>query len=896
MKIKILFCLYFPTAIALIATSGAAQDLPVLPATVDDRTVLMMPRNGLDFPGESSFAGIDFDVTLEQGLLAYRATWLSRTYTAWADASAPAARLAFDPDERRFREISSTVAVELVDYDALGLLVQEQGAVAGKAYPQLGFALIRLGPETDPARVVELLGVDPRVISAQLRFEPELRRPAIVRDGGNPSRAGFDTRFRPAETKESPSSELIAYPTLNLSSDFSVEITVSNRGLARSEPATLHATLFARVPDENTADPDDRRSVTQSRDRADIPALDGKGSPFRVDLTFATGTLEAGRTYYLQAVVEDVPDGSEEPEFLTATFTGFTLDSLNRIQHVCMEPGRGGTSGVTDPLLVQQWHLDNTGQTGYAETGGVAGEDLQMDDILDDGPTGAGVKVAVVDTGMEICHPDLRDSVEAGASFHFDALDASTDPNFGWALRMDSADPFNYDSTGGHGTGVAGLIAGTANNGIGGRGVAPDALLRGYNALNSSSQFSDMFSSLGASDLLPNSRDVDIFNMSFGGGGSRPDNAHPYLERLFYYGVNNLRSGLGAIYVKAGGNGFSACNSLERLINERIGCRSTNADDWSNLPYLINTGAFNADGRKASYASAGPNLWVTAPGGEYGSSRPALLSADQMGTDRGLRVLFDGNPLQGESAVNPDGDYTGRMNGTSASAPLVTGAVALLLETEPGLTWRDVKHILAKTARKIDPDIATVEETIGTVTRTIRLPWTENAAGYSYHDWYGFGAVDVDAAVEMAEAHTPDSLGEFRQSGWFEGGPAGEIPDNDGTGLTRTLNVSTLPDDASIEAVLLEVDIDHEFPNDLGIHLVSPGGTRAVLNQIYNETLALDDPGNLRWRVLGNAFYGETPNGDWQIEVFDAAEEDTGDLEAWRLRFYYGSHPEEEEE
>ena len=895
MKIKILFCLYFPTAIALIATSGAAQDLPVLPATVDDRTVLMMPRNGLDFPGESSFAGIDFDVTLEQGLLAYRATWLSRTYTAWADASAPAARLAFDPDERRFREISSTVTVELVDYDALGLLMLEQGAVAGKAYPQLGFALIRLGPETDPARVVELLGVDPRVVSAQLRFEPELRRPAIVRDGGNPSRTGFDTRLRPAETKESLSSDLVAYPSLNLANDFSVEITVRNRGLARSEPATLRTSLFALVPDENTVDPDDRRSVIQNRTSDNVPALDGKGSSYRVDLTFSTSSLEGGTTYYLRAVVEDVPDGSEDPEFLTATVAGFTLDSLNRIQHVCVEPGRGGIAGVTDPLLAQQWHLDNTGQTGYVETGGVAGEDLQMDGVLDAGPTGAGVKVAVVDTGMEICHPDLAYSVEAGASFHFDALDVSTDPEFAWALRMDSADPFNYDSTGGHGTSVAGLIAGTANNGIGGRGVAPDVLLRGYNALNSSSQFSDLFSSLGASDLLPNSRDVDIFNMSFGGGGSRPDNAHPYLERLFSYGVNDLRSGLGAIYVKAGGNNFDDCASLVRLINERIGCISSNADDWGNLPYLIVAGAFNADGRKASYASAGPNLWVTAPAGEYGSSTPALLSTDQMGTDRGLAILRDDNPLQGESVVNPDGDYTGRMNGTSASAPLVSGAVALLLETEPALTWRDVKHILAKTARKIDPDIAAVEETIGTVTRTLRLPWTENAAGYSYHDWYGFGAVDLDAAVEMAGDYTPDSLGEFRQSGWFEGGPSGAIPDNDGTGLTRTLNVSPLPDDASIEAVLLEVDIDHEFPNDLGIHLVSPGGTRAVLNQIYNETLALDEPGNLRWRVLGNAFYGETPNGDWQIEVFDAAAEDTGDLGAWRLRIYYGSHPEEEE-
>ena len=207
-----------------------------------------------------------------------------------------------------------------------------------------------------------------------------------------------------------------------------------------------------------------------------------------------------------------------------------------------------------------------------------------------------------------------------------------------------------------------------------------------------------------------------------------------------------------------------------------------------------------------------------------------------------------------------------------------------------------MKHILAKTARKIDPDIAAVEETIGTITRTLRLPWTENAAGYPYHDWYGFGGLDVDAAVEMAGDYTPDSLGKFRQSGWFESSAAGAIPDNDGTGLTSTLNVSTLPADGNIEAVLLEVDIAHEFPNDLGIHLVSPQGTRAVLNQVFNETLALDEPDNLRWRLLGNAFYGETPNGGWQIEVFDAAGDDTGDLEAWRLRFYYGSHPEEEEE
>ena len=119
--------------------------------------------------------------------------------------------------------------------------------------------------------------------------------------------------------------------------------------------------------------------------------------------------------------------------------------------------------------------------------------------------------------------------------------------------------------------------------------------------------------------------------------------------------------------------------------------------------------------------------------------------------------------------------------------------------------------------------------------------------------------------------------------------------DNDATGVTQVLNVSGLSADANIEAVALEIDIDHPFPHDLGIHLVSPGGTRSVVNQVFNETLAVEDLGDFKWLLLSNAFYGENPNGNWQIEVFDAAADDTGSLDAWRLRFYYGEHPEEEE-
>ena len=322
--------------------------------------------------------------------------------------------------------------------------------------------------------------------------------------------------------------------------------------------------------------------------------------------------------------------------------------------------------------------------------------------MLASDPGGDGVKVAVVDTGLEICHPDLRDSVEQGASFNFNAAAALADPDRSWLVRMDVSDPFNFESTGGHGNAIAGLIAATADNGIGGRGIAPAAEVRGYNGLNAENQFRGLLDSLGVSTFFPDSSDAHIFNLSFGSAAPEPGNVDVIFERVFTYGVRNLRSGLGAIYVKAAGNSFRDCASLVRDINESLGCGSSNSDDWGNLPYVIMVGAFNADGVRASYASAGPNLWVSAPGGEYGDAKPSLLTVDQMGWDRGFGAVRLENPLDDETTVNPDGDYTGRMNGTSAAAATVSGAVAVLLSEQSGLTWRDVKHILAKTARQID--------------------------------------------------------------------------------------------------------------------------------------------------------------------------------------------------
>ena len=243
---------------------------------------------------------------------------------------------------------------------------------------------------------------------------------------------------------------------------------------------------------------------------------------------------------------------------------------------------------------------------------------------------------------------------------------------------------------------------------------------------------------------------------------------------------------------------------------------------------------------------------------------------------------------------NPDGDYMGYFAGTSAAAPNVAGVVALLLDAAPELTWRDVKHILATTARRVDGAIPAVQSTFGGQARTLRYGWVTNAAGYRFHNWYGFGAVDADAALAAARQHAPDSLGEFRRSGWFEApGRRARIPDNRGGGITRKLPVAGLPGWSDIEAVMVEVELDHPFPYDLGLRLVSPDGTTSTLNTPFNDALAIDfSTRTLRWRLLSNAFYGESPIGDWRLVVFDAAEHDAGALRGWRMRFYYGEHPE----
>jgi subtilisin family serine protease len=223
------------------------------------------------------------------------------------------------------------------------------------------------------------------------------------------------------------------------------------------------------------------------------------------------------------------------------------------------------------------------------------------------------------------------------------------------------------------------------------------------------------------------------------------------------------------------------------------------------------------------------------------------------------------------------------MNGTSSAAPVLSGAVALILEANPALTWRDVKHILASTSDQVDASINTTNVLINSVNYVAEPAWITNTAGYKFHNYYGFGRVNTAVAVEAAELYSAGSLGTFTTGfGWTTSGTLNiAIPDNSATGISNIINVN---DGLSIEAVQVQVNLHHTYTGELAIELTSPSGTKSMLLNPRNAFGSSDD---LEYFILlSNAFYGESGRGNWTIKVVDTGSGDTGILDDWMIRIF----------
>ncbi len=541
----------------------------------------------------------------------------------------------------------------------------------------------------------------------------------------------------------------------------------------------------------------------------------------------------------------------------------------------------------SDPLYQHQWHLDNSGQTNFASNAGTAGQDLNVDTVIAGaasqtlGYTGSGIVVAVVDEGLELAHEDLSENIVPGS---YDFLNSDTDPT-------------NAANDGDHGTSVAGIIASRGWNNIGGRGVAPHASLLGYNYLKNQT-ISNQVKSWGIDPPVTGS--ADLYNLSYGRGyGSNTTYVLPTLissafEDALISGVETLRDNKGAIYIKSAGNAYDDHPTSE--CGTDLSCTDTVIDSRSTVPYIMLVGALNADGVKASYSPPGASIWVSGFGGQTGFDStyvtssggydPAIMTTDQSGCINGYVGINNSIGFQVNEFNNHDGDfsenascnYVSTFNGTSSAAPSVAGVVALMLEANGDLTWRDVKHILATTSIQVDAS------NTYTLSGIVQYEWETNAAGFTFHNWYGFGKINAAEAVNTAVAYTADSRGVFNDTGYVSAGVI-DAEFTEGT-TVRSLNV-TKPVDSNnfTEFVRVSVQFDHAVPKTVGIRLQSPQGT--VVNILQPFTNIETNPSGVLFDIGVSAFYGEEVEGDWIIGIDDYDDDAIdGTLIQWGIQVY----------
>ncbi|MDC1187448.1 S8 family serine peptidase, partial [Gammaproteobacteria bacterium] len=529
----------------------------------------------------------------------------------------------------------------------------------------------------------------------------------------------------------------------------------------------------------------------------------------------------------------------------------------------------------TDPLYQYQWHLNNTGQTNFATNAGTAGADLNVDSVIVDGYTGNGVVVAVVDGGLEIAHEDLITNIVAGS---YDFVNSDLDPT-------------SSKNTGDHGTSVAGLIASEGWNNKGGRGVAPDASLIGYNfiATGSSAIFANVWGTSPPEDAA--AVNVDVYNNSFGVSYLKDRTTYEFSSSLsgsvldtMKYGVENLRGGKGAIYVYSGGNNFDSHSTS--VCGTNLACQEGIVDNKKNQPYTIPVASLNAEGVKASYSTPGANIWISGFGGENGGNqsvvnsqgyvltsgiyKPAMLTTDQSTCASGYvsNAFVTENNLYKNEFQNPSGhsentncNYTSTFNGTSSAAPTVSGVVALMLEANPNLTWRDVKHILATTADKIDASKSFDQQGLN------QYSWIKNQADYEHHKWYGFGKIDAAEAVSTSKGYTANSRGTFSIVESSSGTVNVAIDNDGGNAVAQAAVTKTSGSNNFVEYVKVEVLFTHGVPKSIGIRLQSPDGTVIPIMQPYTNVTA-DSSGTL-FDIGIAGFYGESVEGDWTMIVND---------------------------
>lgn len=304
------------------------------------------------------------------------------------------------------------------------------------------------------------------------------------------------------------------------------------------------------------------------------------------------------------------------------------------------------SSVVTDPLYVHQWGLKNTGQKVI--TTGTPGIDIGAEYAWSVTKGNPDIVVAVIDTGIDINHPDLKNNIWrnpgeiSGDGIDNDQNGFIDDVN-GWDFINNDNTVFDSPSEDTHGTHVAGIIA-AANNNIGIIGIAPNVKIMPLKYITSDE--GTIANEIAAINYAK-SMGVKVINISSGGFG---------FSQAEYDAIVDSN----AIVVAAAGNegmnndGENPCYPASYDLDNIISVGAM--DKKGEIPWWSNYGAQSVD-----IVAPGVDILSTIPGenGEYASAY----------------------------------DYS---DGTSMSTPHVTGTVALMLSKNPAYDFLDLKRDLLR--------------------------------------------------------------------------------------------------------------------------------------------------------------------------------------------------------
>ena len=302
---------------------------------------------------------------------------------------------------------------------------------------------------------------------------------------------------------------------------------------------------------------------------------------------------------------------------------------------------------TNDPLFSDQWSIENLGNATYV--GATPDSDMDVDSAWLETTGIASIKVAVLDEGVDLQHPDLINNLLPG-------YDATGQGSNGHHSDDDA-----------HGTACAGIIAAEANNGIGMAGVAYNCKIIPVRIAYSGGGSGWITNNTWISNAINwswQTANADILSNSWGGGSPST-----LITNAFNGAVTQGRNGLGTPVLVAAGNGDGTV-SYPAEIDDVIAVAAMSMCNERKNPN-------SCDGETFWGSDYGTNLDIAAPGVK-------IVATDISGTDGYVA-----------------GDYTMTFNGTSSATPNAAGVMALVLSVNPVLTENEARIILETTCSKV---------------------------------------------------------------------------------------------------------------------------------------------------------------------------------------------------